>query len=62
MIFSGKKCSICGCHGKKENYDISGIRFNYLENDVTICERCIYEKLSGIKLEWRDEIKGNIEG
>ena len=54
-------CIICGCRSRRKNFKLPAIIFNYLEGSPAICERCIFEKLTLNRFEWKKEIKELIE-
>ncbi len=50
-------CVICGVRSKNRNWQIAGITFNWLESTPTICEKCIYEKITETSAKWNDAVK-----
>lgn len=51
-----RQCEKCHCSSSKD-FVLPAITFNYLEDSPVVCERCLYVILTGVKVEWRKEIK-----
>ena len=47
-----KICYICGNKSKNPKFDMPCLVFNFLENGPLICEKCLFEKLTGKRLKW----------
>lgn len=56
MIIGGRgnHCNVCGACMKDEKHDIPGLVFTELEGCPSVCARCIYEGLTGMRLPWID--------
>ena len=50
-----KKCCICNLQYENPSFDMPALSFNWLEDSPMICEKCIFEKLTGMKKEWRKD-------
>ena len=52
------KCDKCGC--ESTTYDLSQLRFNYLEGSPSICEKCV-AAVFGIQADWTPVCKVDIK-
>lgn len=60
MIFSNEKsaCYYCRASGRN-NFELPVVRFNFLQGEPVICERCFGERI-GISAEWKKEVSNNL--
>ncbi len=52
-----QECFICHTKYLNPKIDMPMLKFNWLDTNPAICEKCIFEKLTGIRLEWRKDCK-----
>ena len=63
MNFNGAMSTCSKCKTKSvKNYDLPGLRFWMLINAPFICEKCLYEILTGEDVDWKDEVKSYLQG
>ena len=59
MIFgggkSGQSCYKCKEAREWKRFELPGIRFNWLEGDIWICEKCFAESL-GVTSNWIEAV------
>lgn len=54
-------CYICKTKMEYERFTLYSIEFPELETHPVVCSVCMFEKLTGDKIEWTEEIKKSIK-
>lgn len=56
-------CSVCGVRSEKYRRTVlAGIRFENLEGNPIVCERCVFKALTGKDRAWMSHVKESLEG
>ena len=55
-ISERKKCIKCG-RGAKDHFNFPCLIFNWLEGDPVICDKCMFETITGLSSEWKKIVK-----
>jgi len=50
-------CHVCGVASRNPRFDMSVLTFNFLEGSPSICERCLFHRLTGELRAWQPAIQ-----